>query len=224
VSPGLRSPGARSGVSPGQILLPLADQTFRNLQRAPLALTHPTPLYRHLLTTAGEREMSRGESQGQVDGVGPASPVRGPLRSMSKLDSLERPIWAPSIFGGLVLLPWWNHRFSTYSPRSPPQPVTWLSCFDLSATLLLLVVSYLCDPTNGYQRGAHRDIDSLRDQLIPFAQQCQERGRPDILIQEDGAPAHVHSYQRSVYRKYRVKRLVWPGNSPDLNAIEPCWP
>ena len=59
--------------------------------------------------------------------------------------------------------------------------------------------------------------------LIPFAKKCQEY-RPDILVQEDGAPAHAHFYQGTVYKTFGVQRLSWPGNSPDLNAIEPCWP
>jgi hypothetical protein len=39
-------------------------KTSRNLQRPRLALTHPTPLYQHLLPTAGERKVSGGESIG----------------------------------------------------------------------------------------------------------------------------------------------------------------
>ena len=60
--------------------------------------------------------------------------------------------------------------------------------------------------------------------LIPFAQQCQQQGRPDTLVQEDGAPAHAHHHQGPVYKDHKVPRLIWPGNSPDINAIEPCWP
>lgn len=43
------------------------------------------------------------------------------------------------------------------------------------------------------------------------------------LVQEDGAPAHRHSHQASVFALEGVSRLLWPGNSPDLNAIEPAW-
>jgi transposase len=59
--------------------------------------------------------------------------------------------------------------------------------------------------------------------LIPFAQKCQKE-RPDTLVQEDGAPAHAHEHQAPVYSLFGIARLIWPGNSPDLNAIEPCWP
>ena len=46
---------------------------------------------------------------------------------------------------------------------------------------------------------------------------------PDTLIQEDNAPAHVHHIQEEIYNSYEVQRLLWPGNSPDLNMIEPNW-
>jgi hypothetical protein len=59
--------------------------------------------------------------------------------------------------------------------------------------------------------------------LIPFAQECKKQ-RPNTLVQEDEAPAHAHHYQGSAYNLYDVQRLIWPGNSPDINAIEPCWP
>jgi len=59
--------------------------------------------------------------------------------------------------------------------------------------------------------------------MIPFAQKCQKK-RPDTLIQEDGAPAHAYHHQGPVYALFGTPRLVWPGNSPDLNAIEPAWP
>jgi hypothetical protein len=42
-------------------------------------------------------------------------------------------------------------------------------------------------------------------------------------VQEDNAAPHAHRHQAKVYDAYGVRRLLWPGNSPDLNAIEPCW-
>jgi len=59
--------------------------------------------------------------------------------------------------------------------------------------------------------------------LIPFAQKRQKT-RPKTLVQEDNAPPHAHHYQAHVYELHSVQRLLWPGNSPDLNAIEPAWP
>jgi transposase len=63
----------------------------------------------------------------------------------------------------------------------------------------------------------------LIPKLFPFAIEC-ERARPGSLVQEDKAPAHAHRYQQFVYNLYNIQRLLWCANSPDLNAIEPCWP
>jgi hypothetical protein len=46
------------------------------------------------------------------------------------------------------------------------------------------------------------------------------QGRPDILMQENGAPSHIHSAQQKRYNLFKILKLLWPGNSPDLNAIE----
>jgi transposase len=76
-------------------------------------------------------------------------------------------------------------------------------------------------------RGGKGGVDWYRYQtkilipkLLPFAQACG----PDTLVQEDKAPSHVHHAQQRVYDLRKIQRLLWPGNSPDLNAIEPCWP
>ena len=62
----------------------------------------------------------------------------------------------------------------------------------------------------------------LIPKLIPFAKECLVE-RPGTLVQEDKAPAHSHYIQQQLFDLHKVKRLIWPGNSPDLNAIEPCW-
>ena len=59
----------------------------------------------------------------------------------------------------------------------------------------------------------------LLPKLIPFAQSCG----PDTLVQEDKAAPHAHHAQQRIYDIHHVSRLLWPGNSPDLNMIEPCW-
>jgi hypothetical protein len=62
----------------------------------------------------------------------------------------------------------------------------------------------------------------LKPKLIPFAKDCLNK-RPFTVVQEDGAAAHASKYQHEVYQAENVQRLLWPANSPDLNAIEPCW-
>jgi hypothetical protein len=47
--------------------------------------------------------------------------------------------------------------------------------------------------------------------------------RLDTMVQEDKAPSHAHKAQNSIFINAEVMHLLWPGNSPDLNAIEPCW-
>lgn len=62
----------------------------------------------------------------------------------------------------------------------------------------------------------------LIPKLIPFAKECQ-LDYPDTIVQEDNAPSHAHHAQGAVFSLANVLRLLWPGNSPDLNMIEPAW-
>jgi hypothetical protein len=62
----------------------------------------------------------------------------------------------------------------------------------------------------------------LLPKLLPFAKACQQ-DRPGTIVQEDKAPAHAHAAQHAVFDIANVQRLLRPGNSPDLNMIEPCW-
>jgi DDE superfamily endonuclease len=62
----------------------------------------------------------------------------------------------------------------------------------------------------------------LLPKLIPFAEECR-RDRLNTVVQEDNAGPHAHRYQATVYALHNIVRLLWPGNSPDLNAIEPAW-
>jgi len=56
--------------------------------------------------------------------------------------------------------------------------------------------------------------------MIPFAQKLG----PETIVQEDNATPHAQHFINTVYSMANVKRLLWPGNSPDLNAIEKAWP
>jgi len=51
-----------------------------------------------------------------------------------------------------------------------------------------------------------------------------QKSRPATVVQEDGAPSHKHRFQAGVFEAAAIPRLHWCGNSPDLNAIEACWP
>lgn len=83
--------------------------------------------------------------------------------------------------------------------------------------------------TGKLERSAGGDIDwyryqkvILKEKLLPFAQECQKM-RPGIVVQEDKASSHAHFIQEKVFQQFGVERFRWPGNSPDLNVIEPCW-
>ena len=62
----------------------------------------------------------------------------------------------------------------------------------------------------------------LFPKLFPFAKEC-EKDRLNTIVQEDKAPAHAHHAQQRIYDIHNIQRLFWCGDSPDLNAIEPCW-
>jgi hypothetical protein len=58
--------------------------------------------------------------------------------------------------------------------------------------------------------------------IFPFAERLKEI-LPNVIVQEDRAGPHAHIMQGIFYDFFQLHRLLWPGNSPDLNAIEPCW-
>jgi hypothetical protein len=62
----------------------------------------------------------------------------------------------------------------------------------------------------------------LEGKLFPFAKKCKAK-RPGTIVQEDNASPYSHHYQRQAYSLWQIMKLLWPSNSPDLNAIEPTW-
>jgi hypothetical protein len=45
-----------------------------------------------------------------------------------------------------------------------------------------------------------------------------------MIIQEDSTAPHNSVYKNRLYDLVTVSYLLWVGNSPDLNMIEPAWP
>lgn len=68
----------------------------------------------------------------------------------------------------------------------------------------------------------------LEPLLLPFTKECnmkqEERGKLPMIVQEDKASSHSSKYQDEVFSAWEIMRLIWPGNSPNLNIIESCWP
>jgi hypothetical protein len=62
----------------------------------------------------------------------------------------------------------------------------------------------------------------LKPLLLPFAKKLEKK-IGWVRVQEDGAPAHSHHAQDEIFDLWEVVKLLWPGNSPDLNAIKPMW-
>lgn len=62
----------------------------------------------------------------------------------------------------------------------------------------------------------------LKPLLIPFYNQVKEK-YGTAWLQEDGAGPHISKEQDEIHALADILRLPWPGNSPDLNQIEPCW-
>ena len=68
-------------------------------------------------------------------------------------------------------------------------------------------------------------IEILVDKVIPFYQRVKDewlRGEEPYFM-DDGAPSHIHSENTKLLKLKEIQTLFWPGNSPDLNAIEPAW-
>lgn len=63
--------------------------------------------------------------------------------------------------------------------------------------------------------------------LFPWVKKRNElqrlRGLEPLYIQKNNAAAHASKYQKPLFLNTGFLRLIWPGNSPDLNMIEPAW-
>ena len=61
-------------------------------------------------------------------------------------------------------------------------------------------------------------IDMIENKLIPDMRSAFPDGGG--IFQQYLAPCHLSKKVKTIFRKYKLNLLEWPGNSPDLNLIE----
>lgn len=72
---------------------------------------------------------------------------------------------------------------------------------------------------DGYR---HRE-GILKPKLVPWTKEVERQRGVPIEVLEDGAPAHVSKFDTEYMHTNGINKLLWPGNSPDINASEHAW-
>ena len=63
----------------------------------------------------------------------------------------------------------------------------------------------------------------ISSQLSPMMTELRSEGREDVLVVEDGAPAHSSKVAKAARLECGITPLQHPPSSPDLNPIEGLW-
>jgi hypothetical protein len=83
------------------------------------------------------------------------------------------------------------------------------------------------DYTRGFKmRGGvdgYRHREEALKKVVPWIQTLRDSGRK-LLLLEDVAPAHTSRIAEDFVTVNSVKKLLWPGHSPKINASEHAWP
>ena len=76
---------------------------------------------------------------------------------------------------------------------------------------------------SGIDGWRHRE-EVLKPLVVPWLKQLKDKGKTDLLLLEDGAPAYSSRFDTEFLAVSKIKKLCWPGHSPDVNAEEHAWP
>ena len=63
-------------------------------------------------------------------------------------------------------------------------------------------------------------IDVIENKVIPDMRKAFPDG--EGMFQQDLVPCDSSKKVKTIFGKYEIKVLEWPGNSPDFNPIEVC--
>jgi hypothetical protein len=80
------------------------------------------------------------------------------------------------------------------------------------------------DRTRGGVDGYRHREEVLKPLVVPWLKQLKQKGKTDLLLLEDSAPAHISRFDTKFLDVNGIKKLCWPGHSPDVNAEEHAWP
>ena len=103
-------------------------------------------------------------------------------------------------------------RFTVKTVKHPAQVMVW-GCFSGSGGKGGLYFL----PKGQMMNGDHYKM-VLEEHLLP----AMERLQATHFLQ-DGAPCHKSKKVKDLLAQADFEVMDWPGNSPDLNAIENCW-
>jgi hypothetical protein len=63
----------------------------------------------------------------------------------------------------------------------------------------------------------------LKPHFVPFYNKMRRKHRKEVVMQKDGAKYHFAPILTAYKDFYKVQRLNWPPQSPDLSPIKNLW-